>query len=74
MSPTLLVGHARQDLVALDDADAEAGQVVVAVGVHARHLGGLAADQRAAGLPAALGDARRRRSAAASTSSLPVAK
>ena len=53
---------ARRDLVAgkllaaLDRADAEAREVVVAVGVHARHLGGLAADQRAAGLQAPLRD------------------
>ena len=37
--------------------DGEAGEVVVAVAVHARHLRRLAADQRAAGQPAALGDA-----------------
>ncbi len=36
------------DAVALDDADAETREVVVALGVHAGHLGGLAADQRAA--------------------------
>ena len=42
---------------ALDGADGEAGEIVVAVGIHAGHLGGLAADQRAAGLAAALGDA-----------------
>ena len=41
----------------LDDADAEPGQVVLAVGVEAGQLGGLAADQRAAGLLAAVGDA-----------------
>ena len=44
-------------LLALDDADGEAGQVVLAVGVHAGQLGGLAADERAAGLLAAVGDA-----------------
>ena len=54
----------RRDLVAgqlratLDRADAEAGKVVVAVGIHAGHFGSLAADQRAAGRFAALGDAR----------------
>ena len=48
---------ARQQRAALDGADGEAGEVVVARGIHARHLGRLAADQRAAGLPAALGDA-----------------
>ncbi len=42
--------------LALDRADAEAGEVVIALGIHPRHLGGLAADQRAAGLAAALGD------------------
>ena len=45
------------DPALLDHADAEAGEVVFALGVHAGHLGGLAADQRAAGLLAALGDA-----------------
>ena len=45
------------DRVLLDDADAEAGQVVVAGGIHAGHLRGLAADQRRAGLHAALDDA-----------------
>ena len=38
--------------LALDDADDEAGEVVFAVGVEARHLGGLAAEQRAAVLAA----------------------
>ena len=47
----------RQQPRALDHADAEAGEVVAAGGVHARHLGGLAAEQGAAGLPAAVGDA-----------------
>jgi hypothetical protein len=46
-----------QHLIALDRADAEAGEVIVAIAIHARHFGGLAADQRAAGLAAALGDA-----------------
>ena len=41
------------DTVAVHDADDAAGEVVVAVDVEAGHLGGLAADQRAAGLPAA---------------------
>jgi len=40
-----------------DHADGEAGQIVLAVGIHAGHLGGFAADQRAAGLFAAGGDA-----------------
>ena len=50
------VGRRKQP-AALDRADGEAGEIVVAAGVHARHLRGLAADQGAAGLPAALGDA-----------------
>ena len=41
----------------LDDADDEAGDVVLAVGVEARHLRRLAADQRAAVLAAAARDA-----------------
>ena len=41
----------------LGHGDAEAGEVEVALRVHARHLGGLAADQCAAGELAALGDA-----------------
>ena len=48
---------ARQQGAALGGADGKAGQVVVARPVHARHLGRLAADQRRAGQPAALGDA-----------------
>ncbi len=42
----------------VDQADAESGQVVVVGRHHAGVLGHLAADQRAACLPAALGDAR----------------
>ncbi len=45
------------DGVALDRAHGEARQIVVAARIHAGHLGGLAADQRAARLAAALGDA-----------------
>ena len=45
------------DLRLLDDADDEAGDVVFAVGVEARHLGRLAADQRAAVLAAGARDA-----------------
>ena len=41
---------------AVDDADDEAGEVVLAVGVEAGHLGGLAAEQRAAVLAAAARD------------------
>ena len=47
----------RQQRAALGRADRKAGEVVVAVLVEARHFGGLAADQRAAGFAAALGDA-----------------
>ena len=49
---------AGQHLAALDRADAEAGEVVIALGIHAGHLRRLAADQRAAGLAAAFGDRR----------------
>ena len=45
----------RQQRAALGSAHREAGEVVILLGVHARHLGGLAADQRAAGLDAAIG-------------------
>ena len=41
---------ARQERAALGRADREAGEVVVAAVIEARHLGRLAADQRAAGL------------------------
>ena len=41
---------ARQHRAALGRADREAGEIVVAGRVEARHFGGLAADQRAAGL------------------------
>ena len=47
---------ARQDAAALDGTDGEAGEIEVAAAVEARHLRGLAADQRAAGQPAALAD------------------
>src|SRR5687767_3809082 len=56
-------GVAGGDRAAVDDArllhhaDAEAGEVVLALGVHAGHLGGLAAEQRAAGELAAARDA-----------------
>ena len=50
-------GLAGDGFAAFDGADGKAGQIVVAVGVHARHLGGLAADEGAAGVAAALGDA-----------------
>jgi len=48
---------AGQQPVALDGTDCETGKIVVPFGVKSRHFGGLAADQRAAGLPAAFGDA-----------------
>src|SRR5205809_5501391 len=43
-------------MIALDRADAETGEVIIAAAVHARHFGGFATDQRATGLTAALGD------------------
>jgi len=55
-SPACDLG-AVDDLALLHHADAEAGQVVVLAFVHAGHLGGLAADQRAAGQFAAGADA-----------------
>ena len=48
---------ARQLAAALHRPDREAREVEVARRIHARHLGGLAADQRRAGLGAAGGDA-----------------
>ena len=48
---------ARQQGAALDRADREAREIVVAVPVKPRHFGGLAADQGAAGLAAAGRDA-----------------
>jgi hypothetical protein len=47
---------AGQRLVAFHGADAESGEIVVALRIHARHFGGLAADQGAACLPAAVRD------------------
>ena len=47
----------RQHAAALGRADGEAGEVVVALDIHAGHLGGLAADQGAARLVASRGDA-----------------
>ena len=55
-SPTAIAAAVDQAL-AVDDADDEAGEVVLAVGVEARHLGGLAAEQRAAVLAAGRGHA-----------------
>ena len=48
---------ARQVLAPLHRADGEARKVEVAPVIHARHLGGLAPDQGAAAVGAALGDA-----------------
>ena len=48
----------RQQRAALGGADRKARKIVIAVLVEPGHLGGLAADQRAAGFPAAFGDAR----------------
>ena len=42
----------------LGHAHGETGQIVLVLVVHARHLGGLAAHQRTAGLTAAVGDTR----------------
>ena len=49
--------RARQQRAALGRADRKAAEIVIAVLVEAGHLGGLAADQRAAGFAAAFGDA-----------------
>ena len=48
---------ARQQRAAFGGADRKAAEVVIAVLVEPGHFGGLAADQRAAGLPAAFRDA-----------------
>jgi hypothetical protein len=50
--------RAVDDAILLHDADAEARKVIIRPMVHTGHLGGLAADQCAARLPASLGDAR----------------
>ena len=49
---------ARQQRVARNRADGEAGQVVIAVLINAGHFRGFAADERATGFPAPRGDAR----------------
>ena len=49
--------RAWQQCAAFRRTDGETGEVIVAAGVKAGHLGGLAADERAAGFPAACGDA-----------------
>ena len=51
-------GGAVEDAGFVHDPDGEARQVVLVLGVKARHLGGLAADERRAGLDAALRHAR----------------
>ena len=65
--------QARQDMLALDRADREAGQIVVLAPVEARHLGRLAADERepASRQPLAMPAMTVR---AVATSSRPVAK
>src|SRR3546814_11639898 len=45
-------------IVALDRAHRKTSQIIFAVRIHAGHFGRLAADQRATGDAAALGDAR----------------
>ena len=49
--------RAGQERSALRRPDGEAGEVVIALRVKARHFGGFAADERAAGEPASFGDA-----------------
>ena len=51
-----LVGEPGQHLVAFDGADAEPRQIVIPIGVHARHLRRFAADQGAARLTATFRD------------------
>ncbi len=48
---------ARQQRIALGGADRKAGEIVVAVDIHAGHLGGFAAHEGAARTPASFGDA-----------------
>jgi|GEM_PF-833421 len=48
---------ARQDRLALDRANRETGEIIVAAVIKPRHLGRLPADQRASSLPAPLGNA-----------------
>lgn len=47
-----------QHLGPLDSADAEAREIIVAIGIHARHFRRFTTDKRASGLLAAFGDAR----------------
>ena len=46
----------RQQPPALGGADSKAGEIIILAGVKTGHLGGFAADQRGAGLAAALRD------------------
>ena len=46
----------RQNIRPFDGAHREACEIIDAFGIHIRHLGGLAADERASCLPAAFGD------------------
>ena len=55
-SPGLNV-FAGDDLVALDNADNEAGKIVFAIGIEAGHFGGFAADEGAAVVLAGIGEA-----------------
>jgi hypothetical protein len=56
-SPAFHAGP-RKRLAALHGANAEAGEVVITLGIHTRHLGGLPADEGAASLETAPCDAR----------------
>ena len=51
-------GGAREDALLVHEADGEAREVILVLGIEARHLGGLAADEGGSGLDAALGHAR----------------
>ena len=64
----------RQQLAAFGGADGKAGEIVVAGAIHAGHFGGLAADQRAAGLRGSRRRCRPTIAAPCSGSSFPVAK
>ena len=52
-----LYGTTVDQPVLVDDADTETGQIIVCIRIHARHFGGLTADEGGAGLFAALCDA-----------------
>src|SRR5438270_9009433 len=53
----VLYGPAVDDLGLFDHTDGEAGEIVIALRVHARHLGGLTAHKRATRLATAFADA-----------------